>query len=130
LDALANGEAPQGFAEVLPVDVIKNGIVPRGVAVCCGLGAVKEVGFHRWCVGGKAHVPWKVAGDGVVTVEEGSFRARKPSGEKSNEVWWLIVEGVGVMIGDDIHLGIGREFVKGFVAVLMAFNMEDVDGDG
>jgi hypothetical protein len=54
---LANGEASEGFAEVLPVNVVKNGFVPRGVLVCCSLGAVKKVGFHRWCVGGKAHVP-------------------------------------------------------------------------
>jgi hypothetical protein len=40
-------------------------------------------------------------------MEEGGSRAREPSGEKSNEVWWLVMERIGVAVSKDVDLGVG-----------------------
>jgi len=43
-------------------------------------------------------------------------------------VGWYGVDGIGVAVGKDVDLGVGMEFFKGFLLVLVALDVEDING--
>jgi hypothetical protein len=79
---------------------------------------------------GRAEVVGVVLGDLVLLVEKCRACARDPCGEEASGGWWERVDGVGVVIGKYVDLGVGVEFFEWCLLVLVAFDVEDVDGHG
>ena len=120
----------EGFAEWLPCNELKGGIVPSGVTAGGSLGTLDEILFHGGGVGCSADIIGDSAGDLVMPVEEGGTCAGEPGGEEANLGSVLVVYGIGMVIGINVELGIGGEFVEWVLLVLMCLDMEDIDVDG
>jgi hypothetical protein len=119
------------FAEWLPCNEVKGGIIPSGITASGGLGALDEVLFHGRGVGCSSDIIGDSAGDLVMTVEEeGGTCAVEPCGEEANLGSVLVVYCIGVVISINIELSIWGEFVKWVLLVLMSLDMDDVNIDG
>jgi hypothetical protein len=93
------------------------------------LGAADEIFFHDGRVFGFSDVGGKVLGDLSLSSEEGGTGSGDPGWEESSEVWSYTVDGLGIVICLYVDLGIWGKFFIGFVVILVAFDMEDVNLD-
>jgi hypothetical protein len=59
-------------------------------------------------------------------MEESGLGPMDPGGEEASEVGGQGVDGFSVVVGKNVDLGEWRELVVGLVAVLVAFDVEDV----
>ena len=76
--------------------------------------SVYEVFFHSRGVGSCADVVGVIFHDLALSMEECCSCAQDPSGEKSGVGGWDVVDGLSMVIGEDIDLHLRCEFHNGF----------------
>ena len=94
------------------------------------MGALDKVFSHDGRVFRMADVSWKILSNLLLPLEKSGAGGGDPSWEKAGEVWSILMDGLSMMVGLYVDLGIWSKFFVGFLTVLMTFDMENIDGDG
>ena len=104
-------------------------MVANCLALCGFLGTGDEICIH----GGRVLCCSNEGGEGfsylLLSSKECCAGAREPCGEEAGVGWCLVMDCVGIVIRLYVDLGVRGKFFVGFVAVLMAFDVEEVDLD-